>query len=193
MGSTDEPCGRKADFVLVGSPQDGGEGFVATCRECYRKHYRVRPESAEGAVDARAFRYELPVGELMCGDDDASPGLWRRIEEAADGAKDEPVTKRELWYGRMVSDLRARAYHIAVARRIAKIEGAIAILGNLTAILFGVAVANYAVKQLGTRDLIFPVVFIPVYLGLRRLIILGRFRKHIAFPEEPSAPKTGSK
>ena len=175
----EKPCGRKAEWIVIGDVLAGGAGFVATCRDCYRRTLgKHSPESAEDLVPASVFKDDFGR-DPMCGDDDESSGLARAIDEAVARVDEDPVTHLQLVRLLKDRDLKARIHRIAIERRFGRLESSVKILANVAAACLAVLIADASRKWIPWGEWSWGAVFVCVYFLANRLIRLGRFTKHL--------------
>jgi hypothetical protein len=178
----EKPCGRKAEWIVVGDVLDGGEGFVATCRECYQNGIgKSFPDTADNLVLASAFGGSFGR-EPMCGDDDDSRELYDAIDAATKGAKDTPLSHRAFAQSRVESEIRARAHRIVIHRRFQRLELSVGMLTRIVAIAVGLYAADASKKWLPWGGWSWTAVFGIVSVLFDRLIRLGRLTKSAKVP-----------
>src|SRR5450631_339200 len=142
----EKPCGRKAEWIVIGDVLDGGADFVVTCRECYQKGLgRYSLSTNDDLIPAGIFKDDFGR-DPMCGDEDL--GLSFAIEEAtkevADGPQSRPGFVR--WVKRR--DIEARFHRVAIHRRFQRIESSVAILSSIASIAVAIYAANASKKWL---------------------------------------------
>jgi len=174
----ESPCGRKAEWFVIGDMLDDGSDFVVTCRECYKKGLGRFRDTADDLVPAVVFKEEIGRDPL-CGDEE-SLGFWEAFNEATKTVSEEQLTKREFARWLKERDLYAHIHRVAVYRRLQRLESSIGLLAEIAA----VGLAKIAADQIqawypqGGRFLWWSSA-IAVGVVIWRLISWGRLRKHL--------------
>jgi hypothetical protein len=181
---TPKPCGRKADWLVIGDVLDGGAGFVAVCRDCYKRGLqRARPATPDELVPAWIFKEELGK-EPMCGDDDDSSALWEAIHSATEKVPEAPVNDRQFTRWVRFHDLRAHVHRVALERRLKRMESASSNIATAGSGILGILAALQVTKALGLEEgwprwLAIGVTFLSVSALSNWYLLSRRIRKYV--------------
>ena len=178
MDEERKPCGRKAEWFVIGEVLDGGNDFIVTCRECYQKGLgRISPATPEDVVPARVFQ-DVLGRELMCEyHSDWNPEINAAIKQKVELVEDVPLSRPEFSKWVVRRDLSAKIHRIAIHRRFQRVEQSVGILTTVASVAIALQIAD-GVKKWLSFSWAWPVSFVAAYLLLDRLIRLGRFRKY---------------
>lgn len=185
MDDDKKPCGRKADWVVIGDVFHGGEDFVVTCRECYTKGMGRFANEHDDLVPAWIFREDVGR-ELMCGDEEG--GLSNAFYAATKDVEDVPYMRPEFHRWVLYRRLTDRFQRIAIDRRLQRLDSTVKILTSIVVLASAAFLAESAEKRLPWPKWSWGVVFVVAWVVLDRLIRLGRFTKRAKIPPAPEAP-----